>query len=370
MRKIAYYISDYGYGHAARSAAIIQRWIEEDKELSVVICHFFALDFLKGFLTDERIFFRDVQTDIGYVLEKDSIMPDVTALTRKFNTFIYSWPKRIAEEAAFLNGENIDLVLSDISPIAFEAASSAGIPSAGISNFTWYSAYEDMVDREKLEPFRKAYSKMTYQIRLAGSREENWSDGGDIEAGFFSRKVDWEETDRIKRSLNQQADQHIIFFGLGMKIDVGSLNQLPLWRSENCHFIVSHNTNIEGRNITRIPRDYMNSQNYIAAADLAITKAGWGTIGECITGNTPLLIIDRPCMAEDQNTISYLLQYQLCRTMEWEKFERFKITDSFVHSLKQELHNSSYEKKDELGNIILALKNILANTEEKRVSLV
>lgn len=39
----------------------------------------------------------------------------------------------------------MDCIISDISPIAFEIADQLEVPSIGISNFTWYTAYKNIV---------------------------------------------------------------------------------------------------------------------------------------------------------------------------------------------------------------------------------
>jgi L-arabinokinase len=44
---------------------------------------------------------------------------------------------KLSGEAAWLQGENIDLVVSDVVPLACAAAAAAGIPSVCVSNFSW-----------------------------------------------------------------------------------------------------------------------------------------------------------------------------------------------------------------------------------------
>lgn len=50
MKTICYYISDYGYRHAARSVAIIRDLIAQSEKVKVVVCHSYALDFIKDSL--------------------------------------------------------------------------------------------------------------------------------------------------------------------------------------------------------------------------------------------------------------------------------------------------------------------------------
>ena len=42
-------------------------------------------------------------------------------------------------------------------------------------------------------------------------------------------------------------------------------------------------------NVVNLPINILDTQNYIAASNMVITKAGWGTIGEAVLGHTNLV---------------------------------------------------------------------------------
>lgn len=67
----------------------------------------------------------------------------------------------------------------------------------------------------------------------------------------------------------------------------------------------------EGCNIVNLPIDILDTQNYIAASDIIITKSGWGTIAEAVIGNTPLVLIERPSAIEDTFNIEKIKEYKL-----------------------------------------------------------
>ena len=56
-------------------------------------------------------------------------------------------------------------------------------------------------------------------------------------------------------------------------------------------------------NVVNLPIDILDTQNYIAASDMVITKAGWSTIGEAVLGHTNLVLIERPSSNEDSFNI-------------------------------------------------------------------
>lgn len=322
-KTIAYYISDYGYGHAARSVAIIRELLEKGPSLYIIICHSFAIPFLKNSLPFKQVSIREVSTDIGYFLKKQSLEPDKAKLKESFDIFFKDWKSKMEKEEDFLISNKVDIVISDISPLPFEAATKAGIPSVGISNFTWYSAYELLLDKERLERLKQAYERMTSFFLLAGNNERNWL-GDKRDFSFFSRKIEDEKVEEILDKVNPSRKKTVIFFGLGMKINHINVSSLPIWDSKDCVFIVSSNVRMEGDNVFSIPADETESQHYIAASDLVITKAGWGTVSEAVIYDVPLLLLNRDGMKEDQNTIAFVLKHALGEVMEWEEFLDFR----------------------------------------------
>ncbi|SES80009.1 Glycosyl transferase family 1 [Salinibacillus kushneri] len=144
MKTVAFYISDYGFGHASRSIAIIRELSQQyGEDLRMIICNSFAMDFLKESLTSYNVEFRKVNTDVGYVLQNNSMKPDANEINHQYQAFMNDWEETLRVEKGFLKQNHVDLVISDISPLPFIPAKELNIPSIGVSNFTWYTAYKD-----------------------------------------------------------------------------------------------------------------------------------------------------------------------------------------------------------------------------------
>ncbi len=359
MKTIAYYISDYGYGHATRSLAVIRKLLEMNKDVNVLVCHSYALSFLKEALKSERVIFRDVATDIGFFIKENSIEPDREKMKLEYEKYVESFPNLIDKESQYLQKEEVDLVVSDIFPIAFEAARVAGIPSVGISNFTWYTAYLDLIDEEALEPLKQAYQKMDHYFSLAACNEPKW--GKEMtEFGFYARENDDKEVTRLRNQLLQNGEKWLIYVGFGMKIDVRELEGLPIWEHPDCHFIFASNLKLDRPNVTTIPKEYVESQHFVAASDLVITKPGWGTVSEAVLSNTPLLILERSAMKEDQNTIDYLRAINRCTTVGWDEFFDLKLKESFLQEIMQQKNRPVPE--DCLEDIVKRLVRLVLGT--------
>ena len=55
----------------------------------------------------------------------------------------------------------------------------------------------------------------------------------------------------------------------------------------------------------------INTQDYVAAADHVITKAGWGTVSECLLAKKPMALFSRDSVLEDRTTIRILKEKHL-----------------------------------------------------------
>lgn len=345
LKTIAYYISDYGYGHATRSTAIIRELLRQNETVKVIICHTFALGFLQqSFKHEPRVTFREVATDVGYVLQENSLEPDTKRLNNTVSSYVSDFSTKLNQEMCFMKEKNVSFAISDISPLGIAGAAALNIPSLGLSNFTWHTAYEGLIEERLLSFLHAQYNQMTYHFPLACSNEPSWGIEENQSFGFYSREIDDHEVQRIRKEIDPIGENHIIYFGLGMKVDIGTLSELPIWQSPNCKFIVSSNVDVTHPNVYKIPQEETETQHYVAAADLVLTKAGWGTISEAVCAGVPLLITNRSSMKEDRHTIDYLVGHQLCDLIEWKELESLVVTPSLIETCRRQ-HINHYKNE-------------------------
>ncbi|MDN4523956.1 glycosyltransferase [Fictibacillus fluitans] len=354
MKTIAYYISEYGFGHATRSIALM-REILKAEELRVVVCTSFSLEFIRESMVEfgERVVYHGVATDVGYILQKDSLQLDKDTLNKACHDYLMDSDELAKQEIEYLTPLYVGCILSDIVPIAFEIGDRMNIPTVGISNFTWWSAYEGVVDSSLNDEFRAMYEKMDHFIQLAGSKEPEFGRKSNEQFGFFCRESDDREVQRLRHQLNPFGEKKIVFIPIGMKIEL-NMADWPLWNNEDCVFVVSSHMDIEHPNVVKVPAEYTEVQNYVAAADLVISKAGWGTVSEAVVHQKPLLIIEREEMNEDRNTINFLVGNNWCRLIFWKMLERNR------NLFNSGTHLKYYEKSELLGIVhcVLSMINI------------
>jgi UDP:flavonoid glycosyltransferase YjiC (YdhE family) len=344
MKTIAYYISDYGYGHASRSIAIIRELLRKDQSLRVVICHSFAMPFVQDSLSEfeVRVIYHVVKTDVGYVLHNQSLQADDVGLKHELQNFVDELPVVIDREVDVLKELDVQCVITDISFLAVEVAKRFGVQSIGISNFTWYTAYQEMIEDEcLLEQMKKSYDKMTYFYALAGSKEP-WERQQTY--GYFSRETDLVEVNRFKQLFNPDGTKNIVFMPIGLKVDMGDISNLPLWHDPNCVYVVSQNMNVHHPNVHQVPTGYNEVQNVVAASDLVISKAGWGTCAEAVIAGKPLLLIERKGFNEDRNTTEALLANQLAKVVQWEDLEKIDFNKIILSYEPTRIHENDSEQ--------------------------
>jgi uncharacterized protein (TIGR00661 family) len=333
---IAYYISDYGYGHATRSIAIIRELLKNDKHFNIIICHSFAQNLLKKSLIDSRISFRTLETDVGYILNPHTLELDHLKIQEMYESYLVHRTQKIRDESDFLIEQNIDYIISDIYPTAIEAAYDLDIPSIGISNFLWSDVYKDIISDSRLKVMRDAYAKMTYYLCLEGQIDSNLKTK---KHDFFSREIDDSEVKKIRSDLDISSSDTVIFYGLGMKVNHSNQfeNNSSLWSTENCKFIVSSHVDINHPNVFKIPDDYTETQNYIAASDFTITKPGWSTISEALNGSSRLILINRNSFLEDQSTIEILGNSNYCKVYTVKELSMLRFNSKLINQLKKDI---------------------------------
>lgn len=360
MNTICYYVSDYGYGHATRSIALIRRLCSiAERRFRLIVCSGRALPFLKQSLADcggqaVQLEFREAATDIGYCLREGSIEPDSDRLLSLYRSYMAEFPALVERERSFLREQRAGLVISDISPVPLKAASLAKIPSVGLSNFTWYTAYQEMLEESWLQPLYDAYCHMDYFISLPGANEPPWGRHGYLSAGFYCRAPQRREIAKMRQRYYAELNQLTVFFALGMDVSAGDLMDMELWRGDAaCRVIVSSNMRIQGDGIIRIPPLYTESQNYLSLADIVITKPGWGTVSEAVCGNKPLLLLERNSFVEDRNMEAALAAGRHPhRMIDWEQLKRTAVTSELVNAIAAErVEGTTSDSSEQLRRI-------------------
>ena len=298
---IALYISSHGFGHMTRCLGIIENILKTSDYNLYIVCNKKQNDFAKIYLAEykDRIIYKDLVTDIGLVNKKNSLEVDKSSLEKKLLEFTSSWEEIANDEYDFLKSLNIKCIVSDISPIGTLVGNKLKLPVVLITNFTWVEQYEYIgIDESIIYKYRQAYSYVTKFIKYDLCVSISSVNCQEIyEVGFTCRNIDFDKVEKI----NQQ-------YGKSIMVTCGKSANLNTINIKNFNGTIFTTSGIditcdEDCNVVNLPIDILDTQNYIAASDMVITKAGWGTIGEAILGHTNIVLIERPSAKEDSFNI-------------------------------------------------------------------
>ena len=339
MKTLCYYISDHGYGHAARSIAIIRELLARD-EVEVIVKTAKPLGFVRASLRGERVRFCEQENDFGFVLKRGSLAVDREATLRNLKKWLSRWEEYIRRERRFLEENRIDLVISDIAPQPFIAAEEAGIASVAISNFTWDEMYRAIVgEREEVSAIRDAYGKASEGLLLPFALE-NITFRKSRRLSLVARQVT-QSRERIRERLGIGKEEKLVYFGLGMSVASCVAGK---FLKDDIKARILAPEKLGFKNAVKIPKGETESQNYIAACDLVVSKAGYSTVAEAISARVPLLLINREEIPEDRKICEDVVRLGVGRSVKQEENLSEKInemleTEFSLNLLPEEMEN-------------------------------
>ena len=280
---VVFYVSGHGFGHASRDIELIRELCARRADARVIV-RTSVPRWLFAPIEGRAVEVQAIDTDTGLV-QHDSLTFDEEETARQAARFFAGFDRRVAIEAELIRGVRADLVVGDIPPLAFAAAAAAGVPSLAIANFTWdwiygvYAAF-DRLAPDVIPASRRAYATATRALRLPlhGGFEPMEAVTRDIP--FIARRStrDREET---RRMLGLSGDRPIVlpsFGGYGVDLPMDALRRSGRF------------TILEP---VRTPPDGLRYEDLVAAADVVVSKPGYGIVSECVANGTALLYTSR-----------------------------------------------------------------------------
>jgi hypothetical protein len=320
-RRIAWYITGHGYGHAVRSIEIIKELFLQQPGVAVQV-RTSAASWLFAELQAYNFTYHNVKLDIGalqsnsyHVLQEETLAAYAELITRKKSL--------LQQEVNFLTQEKIDMVVSDITPLAFEAAAALGLPSIGEGNFTWDWIYSDWLSsfppyRFVIDDIRSSYHCADLLLRLPFY--------GDMSA--FHTIVDVPLVARRSRLTRDQAASQLgkqaairmksVLLGL-RPADIEHVPLDTIAQLQGYQFITTSPT-LRAPNIISIPEGRSAFQDLLKACDAVISKPGYSMVAEIIANQTPLLYVSRSDFCEDPVLRQALHRYAVCRELPIQDF--------------------------------------------------
>jgi hypothetical protein len=304
-RRIAFFISPHGFGHAARAASIMEALTAIDPAFHFEI-----------FTTVPDWFFRQCHsfcfkyhymlTDIGLV-QQTPFQADLAATVRALKQFLPFDPTKIATRAETLRQQNCELVVCDIAPLGIRIAQEAGVPSVLIENFTWDWLYQGYSNK-KLKEFnlylQPIFADASYHIQAQPVCQ---SDPAALSAAPASRKIKMTSR-QIRRRLGLSDSCRVVMITAGgAPTNYSFIDKLK--RVTDMYFILPGSADIESRQdkLILLPDNSVYFHpDLINAADAVVGKVGYSTIAEIYQAGVPFGYVARPDNREMQPLVDFI----------------------------------------------------------------
>lgn len=322
---VVFYVSGHGFGHASRDIEVIRTLRRRAPDVRVIV----RTSVPPWFFHDaarQPLEVLPLEADTG-LAQIDSLTIDEDETVRRARRFYERFDKRVSEEAAWLQSTDARLVVSDVPPLASAAAARAGIPSLVVANFTWDWIYRGLesFDRDAtgvLPIIESAYASTTCALRLPlhGGFEPMATVVREIP--FIARRSR-RGRDAARAALGLTNDRPIVlgsFGGHGVRMPYAEatdgdrllvlLTDFEAQRHGEAIARSSHVRCVTQRERTELDLQY---EDLVAAADVVVSKPGYGIVSECIANNTALLYTSRGRMVEYDVFVEAMPRLLRCR---------------------------------------------------------
>lgn len=296
-------------GHAVRCIALIRRISDEWSGARIYVKSKGPYSFLRDSLASyPSCVVIETQNDIGVVLQPGRPVVDPARTQDLLTNWVASWDAYISSEEAFCREHAVDYIISDISPQPFLIANALGIPGIAISNFTWHLIFSSLFgDTHETRELARAYGYCTHALMLPFHEPmEIFPKRRQI--GLLSRDVTVDR-EELRRSLGVLPEEKLVFLNCGVEMPEALKRAIRETRLgdtladddqvSHLRILVSSHLEFPEEHIISIPRAENETQNYLAACDLIVSKCGYSTISEAVRADVPLLLYRREGFAED-----------------------------------------------------------------------
>lgn len=287
--RIAYYISSHGYGHAARQQAVINQLAQQGVSVYVRTA------------TPEKFFksarhVHPQRYDIG-MIQSNALHFDIPASLEWMAEFLSQQESLIQQEIDFIQQNAIQLIVSDMPPIACEIASRIGLPSVVVTHFTWDWVYEhytaDYPDYQfVVDTIRAQYNQVTLALQMQIPIPHPFTMFPTIEPIPLVHNPVSQSRQAIRAQFDIPDDVPMILLSMGGHA-WGDSNIRALKSFEEAIFLVMpsawEQVKDNPKQFRQIPMNYDDYHNLIAHADAVVGKAGGSTVAEIIGHQTPMI---------------------------------------------------------------------------------
>eukprot|EP00958_Prasinococcus_capsulatus_P007434 scaffold695_cov384-Prasinococcus_capsulatus_cf.AAC.15 len=220
----------------------------------------------------------------------------------------------IETESRWLRANGVNLVITDVVPIACPAGKAAGIPVVCVTNFSWDFVYSEYLTaaggkyRQMVWQIANDYSKAQLLLRLPGYVPmPAFRDVVDVPLVVRTARRSKEE---VRRAYNIPLNDRLLLLCFGGQSSEFSLEESYLPEGWHCIVCAGSTTkSLPPRFLVPPADEYI--PDLLNASDAMLGKIGYGTTSEALAHNVPLIFIRRDYFNEEP-FLRKLLQHHSC----------------------------------------------------------
>ena len=321
---IVFYISGHGFGHASREVEVINTLAARRADLTIVLRTAVSEALLTRTLR-AAVIRLEGPCDTG-VIQRDSVTHDDEATIREAAAFQETMTERVEAELVRLCPFDVRAIVGDIPPMAFDVATRLDVPSIALANFTWDWIYEWYVEQLRgaptlLDDIRRSYRLATHALELP------LSGGFEVfpqvtRIPFIARHSTCTRPE-ARRLLGLDPARSVALLSFGgyglQRLAVEALDCLDDWTVLLTDRITSLGAHPRAE-VQLIPESAFTAdlryEDLVAAADVVVTKPGYGIVSECIAHDTAMLYTSRGHFREYERMVEEIPSMLRCRFIE------------------------------------------------------
>ncbi len=284
---LAAYVTGHGFGHLTRLCEVLTEVRALAPRLPITLTGLVPEALARRAL-GEPLVLRPVACDAG-LRQLDALRIDEPGSAEAACAFDAGWEARVAEEVAFLRRSGARGVLADVPALPFAAAARAGLPALGLGNFSWDWIYRHLAARQPalLGPAaraRAAYQQATLLLELPFA--------GDLSAfpvrvpvGLVARRPGVGQGEARRRlGLDGRPAVLVSFGGVGLP----ALRREALAEDQGLAWLLPED--LAAERLSALGLDY---PDVVGAADVVVTKPGYGIVSDCVGAGTRMVYTER-----------------------------------------------------------------------------
>ncbi len=323
-RRVAYFVSPHGFGHAARAAAIMEAATTLDPLLRFEIFTSVPRWFFQQSLT-KTFGYHATNTDVG-MAQTTPLVVDLHETLRRLDDFLPFDDALIEALAQQIRLLGCSLVVCDIAPLGLSVAERAGVTSVLVENFTWDWIYEGYInDDSRLQAYvdylKHVFGAAHHHVQIQPASVPK-SDAALVSPPVSRAPRETVSRTRARLSIPDDARAVLITMG-GIETRHRFLDRLGK-RSE-IFFIVPGGSERQERrgNIVLLPHasDFYHP-DLVSAVDVVVGKIGYSTVAESYQAAVPFCYVMRKGFRESEALARFVEGSMRGRAVTEDEFER------------------------------------------------